>query len=178
MSDSLWPHGLQHAKLPCLSLSPGVGSNSCPLSRWCHPTISSSVVPFSLCPQSFLASGSFPMSWVFASGGQSIRALASGFFLPMNIQNWFRLGLMHLLSLLSETLNSLLQHHNLKASILIPSAFFMVHFSHPYMTTGKTTDLIICIFVSKVMSLLFNMVFSFVIAFLPRGKLILCYLHY
>ena len=77
-----------------------------------------------------------------------------------------------------ETLNSLLQHHNLKPSILRPSALFMVHFSHPYMSTGKTIDLTIHIFVSKMMSLLFNMVSSFVIAFLPRGKLIVCYLHY
>ena len=82
MSNCLWPHGLQHARLPCPSLSPGVCSNSCPLSRWCHPTISSSIVPFSSCPQSFPASGSFPMSWLFASGSQSIGASAS--VLPMN----------------------------------------------------------------------------------------------
>ena len=79
VSDSLQPHELQHARLPCPSLSPGICSNSCPLSQWCHPTILSSVVPFSSCPQSFPASGSFPMSWLFSSGGQSIggSALAS-----------------------------------------------------------------------------------------------------
>ena len=93
VSDSLRPRGLQHARLPCPSLSPGVCSNSCQLSRWCHPTISSSVVPFSSCPQSFPASGSFSMSWLFASGGQSIGASASGSVLPMNIQGGFPSGL-------------------------------------------------------------------------------------
>ena len=166
-------HGLQHARLPCLSPTPRSRSNSCPFSRRFHLTISSSVVPFSLCPQSFLPSGSFPMSWVFASGGQSIRASASALFLPMNIQNWFRLELMHLLSLLSETVNSLLQHHNLTASILIPSAFFMVHFSHPYMTTGKTITLTRRTFVGKVMSLLSNSLSRFAAAFLPWSKRLL-----
>ena len=99
MSNSLWPHGLQHARLPLPSLFPEVCSNSCPLSRWCHPTISSSVVPFS-CLQSSPASGSFPMSWLFASGGQSIGSSAS--VLPMNIQGWFPLGLTGLISLLSR----------------------------------------------------------------------------
>ena len=92
MSDSLWPHGLQHAKLPCPSPTPGVYSNSRPLSRWCHPTISSSVVPFSSCLQSFPASGSFQMSQFFASCGQSIGVSASASVLPMNIQDWFALG--------------------------------------------------------------------------------------
>ena len=89
VSDSLWPHGLQHVILPCPSLSPGVCSNSCPLSQWCHPTISSSVIPFSSCPQSSPASGSFPVSWLFSSGGQSIGASVSASVLPMNIQDWF-----------------------------------------------------------------------------------------
>ena len=87
------PHGLQQIRLPCPSLSPGVCSNSCPLSWWCHPTISSSVVPFSSRLQSFPASGSFPMNQLFASGGQSIGASASASVLPMNIQDWFPLGL-------------------------------------------------------------------------------------
>ena len=91
MSDSLWPHGLQHARPPCPSPTPGVYWNSCPLSRWCHPTISSSVFPFSRL-QSFPASGSFPMSWFFASGGQSIGVSASVSVLPMNIQDWFPFG--------------------------------------------------------------------------------------
>ena len=93
MSDSLWPHGLQHARFPCPSPSPRVCSNSCPLSQWYHPTISSSVIPFSSCLQSFPASGSFPMSWLSASGGQSIGASASASVLPVNIQGWFPLGL-------------------------------------------------------------------------------------
>ena len=103
MSNSLWPHELQHARLPCPSPTPGVCSNSCPLIQWCHPTISSSVVPFSSYPQSFPASGSFPMSWLFASGGQSIGASAS--VLPMNIQGWFPLGLTGFMSLLSQELS-------------------------------------------------------------------------
>jgi len=91
MSDSLWPHKLQHTKLPCSSLSPRVCSNSYSLSQWCHPTILSSVTSFSSCPQSFPASGSFPTSQLFASGDQSIGASASAF--PVNIQGWFPLGL-------------------------------------------------------------------------------------
>ena len=93
MSDSLQPHGLQHTRLPCPSLFPWVCSNSCPLSQWCYPTISSSVVPFSSCLQSFPAARSFPMNWLFASGGQSIGASASALVLPMNIQDWFPLRL-------------------------------------------------------------------------------------
>ena len=92
VSDSLRPHGLQHAKPPCPSSNPGVYSNSCPSSHWCHPTISSSIVPFSSCLQFFLASGSFPMSQFFASGGWSIGVSASASVLPMNIQDWFPLA--------------------------------------------------------------------------------------
>ena len=88
MSDSLWSHGLQHTRLPCPSPSPGACSNSCPLSQWYQPTISFSVVPFSSCLQSFPAPGSFPMSWLFESGGQSIRVSALASVLPMNIQGW------------------------------------------------------------------------------------------
>ena len=91
VSDSLRPHVLQHTRLPCPSPTPGVYSNSCPLSRWCHPTISSSVVPFSSCPQSFPGSRSFPMSQFFASGGQSVGVSALVSILPMNIQDWFPL---------------------------------------------------------------------------------------
>ena len=97
MSDSLRPHGLQHARPPCPLTTPGVYSNSCPLSRWCHPDISASVVPFSSCPQSLPATGSFLMSQFFGSGGQSIRASASASVLPMNNQDWFLLGLTGLL---------------------------------------------------------------------------------
>ena len=92
VSDSLRPPGLQHSRLPCPSPTPRVYSSSCPLSQWCHPTISSSAIPFSSCLQSFPASGSFPMSQFFASGGQSIGVSASAAVLPMNIQDWFSLG--------------------------------------------------------------------------------------
>ena len=92
VSDSLLPHGLQHTRPPCPSPTPRVYSNSCPLSCWCHPTISFSTGPFSTCLQSFPASGSFPMSQFFATGGQSIGVSASTSVLPMNIQDWFPLG--------------------------------------------------------------------------------------
>ena len=105
MSDVLQPLGLQHARLPCPSPSPRVCSNSCPLSRWCHPTISSSIIPFSSCLQSLPASGPFLVSWLFASGGQSIGASASALVLPINIQDWFPLELTGLISLLSKWLS-------------------------------------------------------------------------
>ena len=105
VSSSLWPHGLQHSRLPCPSLSPGVCSNSWPLSRWCHPTISTSVVPLFSCPQSFPASGSFPVSRLFTSRGQGIGASASTPVLPMNIQGWYPLGLTGLISLQSKGLS-------------------------------------------------------------------------
>ena len=104
MSDSSWPHGLQHVRLACPSPSPRVCPSSCPLYRWCHPTILSSVTPFSSCPQSFAASGSFPIIQFFASGGQSTRASASAAVLPMNIQGSFPLGLTGLISLMSKGL--------------------------------------------------------------------------
>ena len=104
MFNSLWPHGLHHASLPCPSPSPKSCSNSCPLGWWCHPTISSSAVPFSSCPQSFPASESFPMNQLFASGGQSIGDSVSASVLPVNIQGWFPLGLTGLMSLLSAQL--------------------------------------------------------------------------
>ena len=150
------PHELQHTRLPWPSPTLGVYSDSCPLSQWCHPTISSSVVPFFFCLQSFPTSGSFQMSQFFSSGGQSIGVSASASVLPMNIQDWFRLGCTGWISLQSEGLKSLLQHHSSKASILRCSAFFIVQFSHPYMTTGKTIALTRQTFVGKVMSLLFN----------------------
>ena len=137
MSDSLWPHGPQHARLPCPSPSPGACSNSCWLSQWCHPTISSSVIPFFSSLQSFPASGSFPKSWLSTSGGQSIGASASASVLPMNIQGWFLLELIGLIFLLFKILARVLQHHNSKASIPRRSAFLVVQLSHPYMTTEK-----------------------------------------
>ena len=105
MSDSLWPHGLQHTGPPCPSPTPRVYSNSCPLSRWCHQAISSFVIPFSSCLQSFLASESFPMNQFFALGGQSIGVSASASVLPMNIQNWFPLGWTGWISLQSKVLS-------------------------------------------------------------------------
>ena len=119
VTSSLWPHRLQHARPPCLSPTPRVCSNSCPLSQWCNPTFSSSVVPFSSCLQSSPVSGSFLMSWLFASSGQSIGASASA--LPMNIQDWFPLGWTDLTSLQSEGLsrvfsNTSVQKHQFFAS--------------------------------------------------------------
>ena len=139
MSSSLQPHGLQHASLPCPLPIPEICSNLCPLSRWRHPTISSSIVPISSCLQCFPALGSLPVSQFFTSDGQSIRVSAAASVLPVNIQDWFPLRLTGLISLLSiqGTLKSLLQHHTSKASILWHSAFFIVQLSHPFMTTGK-----------------------------------------
>ena len=92
VSDSLWPHEPQHTRSPCPSLTPRIHPNSCPLSQWCHPTISSSVIPFPSCPQSLQASGSFPMSQLFTWGGQGIEVSASTSVLPMNTQDWYPLG--------------------------------------------------------------------------------------
>ena len=174
MSDSLRLNGLQHARPPCPSPTPRVYSNSCPLSQWCHPTISYSAVPFSSCPQSLPASGSFQMSQFLTSGGQSIGASASALVLPMNIQDWFPFGWTGWISLQSKGLSRVFsKHHSSKASILRWSAFFIVQLSHPYVTTGKTIALTRWTFVGKVMSLLFNMLSSLVLAFLPRSKCLL-----
>ena len=105
VSNSLWPHGLQHARLPCPSPTPRACSNSCPSGQWCHPTISSSVVPFPSCLQSSSASGSFPMNWLFTSGDQSIGASDLASVLPMTIQDWFPLGLTGWISLQSKGLS-------------------------------------------------------------------------
>ena len=139
----------------------------------CHPTISSSVVPISSCLQSFPASKYFPTSWLFASDSQSIGISASATAPPMNIQDWFILGLTALISLQSKGLSRVLQHHSSKASVLWHSAFFIVQLSHPYVTTGKIIAFTIWTFVDKVMSLFFNMVSRLVIAFLPRSKRLL-----
>ena len=147
MSDSLWPHGLQHTRLPCPSPTPGVYSNSCPLSQWCHLTISSSVVPFSSCLQSFSASGSFPISLFFMSGGQywsfsiSLSNEYSGLIS-------FRIDGFDLLAV-QGTLKNLLQQHSSKASILQSSAFFILHLSHSHMTTGKAIAWTIWTFLAK-----------------------------
>ena len=175
VSDSLWPHELQHTRPPCPSPTPGVHPNSCPLSQWCHPTISSSVVPFSSCPQSFPASGSLPMSQLFTSGGQSIGVSASASVVAVNTQDWSPLGWTGWISLQSKGLsrvfsNTTVQKHRFFSAQL---SFFIVPLSHPYMTTGKTIALTRRTFVSKVMSLLFNMLSRLVITFLTRSKLLL-----
>ena len=239
VSDSLQPHELQHTRPPCPSPTAGVHPNPCPLSQQCHPTISPSVVPFSSCPQSFPASGSFQISQLFTSGsqsfsfsispssehpglisfrmdwldllavqgtlksllqnhsskasilqhsafffiqlshpymttgktvGQNIGISASASVLPRNIQGWFPLGLTGLISFLSRGLWRVFCWTSLKTSILWHSAFFMIQFSHPYMTTGKTIALTRWTFVGKVMSLLFNTLLMLVIAFLPRSS--------
>ena len=173
MFDSLQPHGLQHAMPLCPSPTPGAYSNSCPSNQWCHPTSSSSVVPFSSSLQSFPASGSFLMSQFFASGGQRFGVSASASVLPMYIQDWFPLGLTGLVPLLSEGLSRVFFSHSSKASVLWHSAFFIVQLSHPYMTTGKIIALTKRTLVGKVMSLLFNMLSMLVITFLPRSKHVL-----
>ena len=141
-------------------------SNSCPLSQWCHPNILSSVIPFSLCLQSFPASGSFQMNQFFVSGGQSI-GVSSFSISPSNEYSGlisFRIDWLDLLAG-QGTLRSLLQDHSSKASILQCSAFFMGQLSHAYMTTGKTITWTGWTFVGKVMSLLFNMLSRLVITF-------------
>ena len=170
MSDSLWPHALQPARLACLSLSPGVCSNLCPLSQWCLPTISSSVVPFSSCPQSFPAL----VFWLFTSGGQSIGVSILASVLPMNIQSWFPLELSCLVSLKSKGLSRVFSNTTVqKHWFFWCSAFFMVQLSHLYMITGKTIALTIWTFVGKVLFLLFHTLSRFVTAFLTRSRCLL-----
>ena len=157
MSDSLWPHGLQHIRPPYPSASPRFGLNSGPLSPWCHPIPSSSVAHFSSCPHSSPASGPFPMSQLFASGGQTVGASALVISHPTNIQGWFPLGLTGLISLLSKGLSRVFSSTTvLKHQFFWCSASFMFQLSHLYMTTGKTIALTIQTFDSKVISLLFN----------------------
>ena len=136
MYNSLWPHGLQHAKPPCPATTSGVYSNSCPLSQWCHPTISSSAVPFSFCLLSFPASGSFPVESVLRIRWPKYWSFS---ITPSNEYSGlisFRIDWLDLL-VVQRTLKSLLQHHSSKASILRCSAFFIVQLSHQYMMVGK-----------------------------------------
>ena len=130
VSDSLQPHGLQHSRLPCPSLTPGACSNACPLSQWCHPTISSSIGPFSSCRQSYPASESIPMSQFFASGVQSIGASASASFLPMNIQHWFPLGLTGLIPLQSKGFSRVFSDTTVQQHQFFSTQLFLCSNSH------------------------------------------------
>ena len=137
--DSFQPHGLQHTRIPYPSPSPGACSNSCPLSRWCHPTISSSVIPFSSCLQSFPASGSFPMSQLFTSGGQSIGPPSSASVLPVTLRGWFPLGWTGLTFLQSKGLSRVLSNITVQKHQFFhiqPSLWFKI--SNPYMTNWKS----------------------------------------
>ena len=168
VSDSLQPRESQHARPPCPSPTPGVHPNSCASSWWCHPVISSSVVPFSSCPQSsirvFSNESTLRMRWAkYWSFSLSISPSNEH---PGPIS--FRMDWLDLLAV-QGTHKSLLQHHSSKASILWRSAFFIVQLSHPYMTTWKTIDLTRQTFVGKVISLFFNMLYRLVITFLPRS---------
>ena len=138
VSDSLQLHESQHTRPPCPSPTPKVHSDSHPSSQWCHPAISSSVVPFSSCPKPLPASESFPVSQLFPSGGQSTGVSALASFLPKKSQGWSPSEWTGWISLQSK---GLLQHHSSKSSILQCSAFFTIQLSHPYMTTGKTIAL-------------------------------------
>ena len=166
---NLWPHGLQHNRLPCSSPTPRAYPNSCPSSWWCRPTISSSVIPLSSFLQSFPASGSFPS---ISPLHQVTKVLE--FSLSISPSNEysrlisFRMDWLDLLAI-QQALKSLLQHHSSRASILWCSAFFIVQLSHPYITTGKNIALTRWVFFSKVVSLLFNMLSRLDITFLPRS---------
>ena len=170
MSDSLRSHGLQHPRFPCPSSNPGACSNSCPSSQWCHPTISSSSVPFS-CLQRFPASGSFPMSQFFTLGGQNIAASASLSVLPTNIQDQFPLQLTGLISWLSKRLSRAFSKTTVQKNQFFSTELFLWSNFHIHTwPLEKNIALTMVTFVSKVMSLLFNMLSRLLIAFLPRSK--------
>ena len=173
MSDSLQPHELQHTRPPCPSPTPGVHSDSHPLSQWCHPAISSSVVPFSSCLQSLLASESFPMSQLFAWGGQStgVSALASSF--PKKSQGWSPSEWTGWISLQSKGLSRVFSNTTAQNHQFFSAPLSSVQLSHPYMTSGKTIALTRQTLVGKVMSLLLNMLSRLVITLLPRSKRLL-----
>ena len=168
MSNSLLPHGLQHTRLPRPSPTPGAYSNLCPLSRWCHPTISSSVVPFSSRLQSFLVSFSsesalrirWPKYWSFSFSINPSKEYS----------DWFPLGWTGLISLQSKGLSRIFYNTAVQKHQFFGTQLSLVQLSHLYMTTGKTIALTKWTFVGKVMSLLFNMLSRLVIAFLPRSK--------
>ena len=174
MSNSLQPHELQHTRPPWPSPSPRVHSNSSPSSPWCHPVISSSVVPFSSCSQSLPASESFPMNQLFAWGGRSTGVSASASLLLKNTQGWSPLEWTGWISLQSKGLsrvfpNTTLQNHQFFGAQLSSQSSSQ----HPYMTTGKTIAFTRRTFVGKVMSLLLNMLSRLVVTLLPRSKCVL-----
>ena len=173
MSDSLWSHELQHARSPCPTPTPGAYPNSCPLSHWCHPNISSSVVPFSSCPQSFPASGSLQISQLFTLGGQSIGVSASASVLPMNIQDWFPLDLTGWISLQSKEFSRVFSNTTVQKHQFFRAQFSLQSNSHIHTWLMEKTALTKRTFVGKVMSLLFNMLSRLVITFLPRSKRLL-----
>ena len=140
LSNSLWPYGLQHRRLPSSSPTPGAYSNSCPSSQWCHPTISSSVVSLSSCLQSFSALGSFPMSYFFTSGGQSIGASASASILPMNIQDRFPLGWTGWISLQSKGLSRGFSNTTVQKHQFFHAQLSLLSNSHNNMTVGKNNS--------------------------------------
>ena len=166
---TLQSHGLQNTRLPRPSLFPGMCSDSCPLSQWCNLTISSPIAPFSFHLRSFPASESFPMIWLFPSGGQSIGVLAS--ILPMNIQDWFSLGLTGLISLLSRGLSRVFSNTTIQRRRFFGTQPSLTSNSNIcYVTTGKTIALTRRSIVGKIISLLFNVMSRLVIDFLPRSK--------
>ena len=170
MSDSVIPWTAAHQAFPCHSLSLRVCSNSYPLSWWCHPTISSSVTLFFSCPQSFPELGSFPMSWLFPSGGQSIGSLTSASVHSMNIQSWFPLGWTSWISLLSKEFSRVFSSTTIPKHQLFSAQLSLWTNSNLYMTNGKTTVLTIQTFTGKVISLLFTVLSSDDIAFFPRNQ--------
>ena len=151
MYDSLWPHGLQITRFPCPSLSPGLSSNSCPLSQWCPPTVSSSAATFCSCPWSFPASESFPMSWLFSSDGQNIGA--SALILLMNIPGWFPLSLTGLMSLLYKGLSRVFSSITFRKHQFFSIQPSLWSNSHIHIWPGKTITLTTRIFVGKIMSI-------------------------
>ena len=171
MSNSLQPHEPQHTRPPCPSTTTRVHPNPCPLSRLCHPTNSSSVIPFFSCPQSFPASGSFPMSQLFACGGHGVSASTS--VPPMNTQDWSPLGWTGWISLQSKGLKRIFSNNAVQKHQFFCAQLSIVQLSHPYMTTGKTIVLTRWTFVGKVMSLLFNILSRLVITFLPSSRCLL-----
>ena len=164
VSDFLRPHDTQLSRPPCPSPTPRVYPNSRPLSWWCHPTISSSVVPFFSCPQSFPASGSFQMSQLFTSGGQSIGVSASTSVLPVHTHNWSPLGWPGWISLQYKGFSRVLFNTAVQKHQFFGTQLSLLSNSYPYMTSGKTIALTRRTFVSKVMSLLFNTLSRLVIA--------------